>query len=365
MIRVLNFQITSGYGGIERFLYNVTKEISDDVHMDFVTYSNNPAYEEELKKYGSNIYLLPSERDILKHIKAVKGLLEKNKYDIIHFHKNSLVNILTYMYIKNNYDIPVIVHSHNTDSSIKSRLKFMHFINRKYVSKTADGLFACSGLAKEWMFEQNVYNKVKVIHNGIECSKYAFDIEAREFVREKFKITDELLFGMVGRLNEQKNPVYAIDLFKKISEALDNAKLIVVGEGELRPQLEQYAKQLKLDKKIIFTGNVTNVANYLSAIDVLLMPSLYEGFPIAAVEAQASGVLSFFSTNITDEINITDRVNWIKLNNDLDVTRDNIIEVIKNNKNINRKDYYKKVEDNGFDLKYSAKQLLEAYKVIQ
>lgn len=365
MIKVLNFQITSGYGGIERFLSNVTKEISKDVQMDFVTYSSNPAYSDVLNSYGSNIFYLPSEKNIIKHIKAVKELLEKNKYDVIHFHKNSLVNIITYIYIKKNYDIPIIVHSHNTAASKKSKMKFIHTLNKKYVSKTAEGLFACSNLAKEWMFDKEQYYRVKIIHNGIDCFKYAFDINARKNIRLNYGVNEEVLFGMVGRLNEQKNPFYAISLFKKISEAIEGTKFIIVGEGELRNQLEQRTKELNIEDKVIFTGNVAEVEKYLSAIDVLLMPSLYEGFPIAAIEAQASGVLSFFSTNITDEINVTDRVNWINIDDNIDDTTKTIVNMVKQNKNICRDNYYKKVEDMGFDLKYSAEQLLDVYNTIK
>ncbi len=364
MLRVLNFQITSGYGGIERFLCNVTKEINDQVFMDFVTYSDKPAYSDVLKECGSNIYYLPSEKNIIKHLKAVNELLKKNKYDLIHFHKNSLVNIITYIYIKKHYKIPIIVHSHNTDSSIKSKLKFVHFLNRKYVSKTANGLFACSNLAKEWLFAPKEYYRVKIIHNSIDCQKYAFDNKKRELLRHKYKADDVLLFGMVGRLNEQKNPFYALELFSKISEVLNDVKFIIVGEGELLSQLKKKTEELKIDDKVIFTGNVSNVEKYLSAIDVLLMPSLYEGFPIAAIEAQASGVLSFFSTNITDEIDITDRVNWINIENSIEETAGNIIDIIGKDKNIDRADYYKKVEEKGFDLKYLSNQLVNEYKNI-
>ena len=138
-------------------------------------------------------------------------------------------------------------------------------------------------------------------------------------------LTNERLIGVVGRLTKPKNPFYCIDVFEKTLEKDPNIKMVFIGDGEYRLALEQKVSEKGLKEKIYFLGIRSDVNKWMSAIDCLLMPSLFEGLPFTLVEAQAAGLHCVVSKNVPEEVNITGKVEFVNLEDDLALWAEKII----------------------------------------
>ena len=312
-IRVLEFELTENMGGVESLLCSVDKRINKKIfEIDFIATQYAP-YQEDLKEIGSKIFLLPSIKKIILYVKSLNQILNNN-YDIVHFNKNSLANSLPILISKYHPTHPkIIIHSHNTAPTHNILgLKFLHFVNKTILRSVPDYKIACSGEAKKWMFFSK--DNVEIINNGIDTKKFKFSEIKRSKIRHKLGISDDtVLIGNVGRFNRQKNHVGLIKIFANLANNTDKYKLLLIGKGDEMQKIKSLVKENQLNKKVIFVDNTSVVDEYLSAMDIFLMPSLYEGLPLAAVEAQAAGLQVFVSDNISKEVYLTSYIYPISL----------------------------------------------------
>lgn len=311
-IKILHFELDKNIGGIESFLYNIYRQIDKSMfQFDFVTRYDSPAWENELKQLGANIYKVRQYNNLFHYMNDIDEILKKG-YDIVHVHKNSAANILPfYVFLKYPY-LKVVVHSHNTSPSVGGVSKFLHYMNRSLLWNFADSHLACSNLAGEWLYGKG--KKYDVIRNGVETQRYLFSKDNYRLIRKEFNIPDgAYVIGHIGRFTEQKNQRYLIDLFNIICRKKENAYLVFIGDGILKEGCETYVKELGISTKVRFLGVRNDVPILLQAIDTLVMPSLYEGLPIVAIEAQAAGVNLFLSDTISSEVQITENVGWFSL----------------------------------------------------
>ena len=159
----------------------------------------------------------------------------------------------------------------------------------------------------------------EILPNGIRTDKYAFDADRRKDIRQLLKVTDDAtVLGFVGRLESQKNPLYLVDILSAVKKLKDNVKLVVVGDGTLKEAMSEHAKLKGVADDVIFAGIQKDPSAWYSAFDAFLLPSLYEGLPIAAIEAQASGLPCFISDAVTKEVSLTDNVHYCKLTDSAD-----------------------------------------------
>ncbi|WP_382321981.1 glycosyltransferase [Limosilactobacillus reuteri] len=312
-IKVLHVQITENFGGIESLLTNIYENIDRNVYQfDFIATGANQ-YQEKLKELGGRIYVMPSIRLFASYVRKFNFIL-KNNYDVVHFHKNSAANIIPILLVKYHSSHPkIIIHSHNTSPSINNKgLLILHMINRSLLNRISDKRVACAKVAAKWMF--GTENNIQIINNGIDIKKFSYSSKNRNLIREKLGIaSSDIVLGNVGRFSEQKNQSFLIDIFSIFKEKIPNSKLILVGDGYLLKKVEEKVKSLGLASKVIFTGKINNIPDFLSAMDVFVMPSLYEGLPISAVEAQAEGLKVFLSDSISKEVVLTNRTKLFSL----------------------------------------------------
>ena len=187
----------------------------------------------------------------------------------------------------------VILHAHNSDM-IGS--KWLHYIGRKMFGgmKHCTRL-ACSEKAAEFMFGKGKRRKAEIINNAIDVKKFRYSASADLDVRTEMCLRGCVVYGFVGRFDRQKNPLFLVEVFREIA-ALDNrAKFLLVGDGELYDEIVTKIHQYGLDDRVCMTGQRDDVGKLYSAMDVLLLPSIYEGLPIVLIEAQAAGVISVVS----------------------------------------------------------------------
>lgn len=312
-IKVLHVQLTKNFGGIESLLTNVYANIDRTKYQfDFIATAEKP-YQKKLKRMGGNIYLVPSIKQIISYISQFNQILNNN-YDIVHFHKNSAANIVPVLLAKYHFTHPkIIIHSHNTSPSMNNiGLLILHKLNCSFLDEIADEKVACANAAANWMFRKK--NDVQIINNGINIDKFTYSYKARNLIRRELHISpDTFILGNVGRFSEQKNQSFLIDIFNAFEKKVPNSKLILVGDGHLLKKIQKKVIALGLGSKVIFTGRQSNIPDYLSAMDVFVMPSLYEGLPISAVEAQAEGLQVLLSDTISKEVILTNSTKLFSL----------------------------------------------------
>ena len=333
-INVLHFSLSPNLGGIETFLYNLFSNIDrDKFDFSFVTDSEQPAMGKELEALGGKIIKVAPHKQLLKYIKDIRNIVSQN-YNIIHFHKNSAADILAIMLAKRYSNAKIIVHSHNTAPSVGQSKLIMafHKLNQPYINKVADRRLACSEIAADWLFgvDASDRNEVRIIHNGIPSERFRFSNEVRQEVRKELHVTeDALLLGNIGRLSMQKNQQYLLNVFALLKKRRPDAELYLCGTGSEQENLAMLAQSLGVEADVHFMGARNDVHRLLQGFDVVLMPSLYEGLGISAIEAQAAGCPIIVSPFFPKETDISDIFFRLPLDTDYNTWVDKCLKVSK------------------------------------
>lgn len=314
MIKVLHYGLTNNLGGIETYLHKLYTNINKDkFSFDFLMNgSDKPCWHDEFEKMGSNFfYVTPRNINPIKNRKEIDNILDNGKYDIIHCHLNSL-SYITPVLSAVKKGVPTIVHSRNAGIPTSKLTRLLHSLNSLRLPKDKISMLAVSDYAGDWMF--GAKSNVQVINNGIDVKRYMYNNRARNGIREEFGIGEEYVVVHVGAMREQKNHDFLLDIFYQVLEKKPDSKLLLVGEGPLKPMIEEKVKKLNIKKQAIFTGNRQDIPAIFSSADVFLFPSLYEGFPNAVLEAQTSGIPCLISDTITDEVMVNKNCRTLSLN---------------------------------------------------
>ena len=217
-----------------------------------------------------------------------------------------------------------------------------------------------------WQFGNNIYNsgKVAVFKTVIDTGKNAFIPIVRRDTRKELGIEDNLVIGHIGRLTEQKNTLFLIDIVASIVKKESTAKLLLIGDGNLRDEMFRKINKSGLSKSVIYLGKREDIQKFYNSMDCFILPSLYEGLPVTGLEAEACGLPVFFSTEIPRESSPCDELgHFISLGKSADEWAEKIIKYTK--KNIEkRKSYIEAVKAAGFDSGNEAKKLLNYYENI-
>ena len=348
-------------GGIESYTMNYYRNIDKSkIQMDFVVHGDGKGvYDDEILSNGGHIYHVPiKSKDYFGNIRALKKIFLSGGYKIVHAEMDAMNYVV--LKLAKKCGIPVrISHSHNTQHLTQNKIKY--FINeyaRKKVHKYATHLFACSELAGKWLYGEENYNagNVKVINNAIELERFKFDEEKRINTRKELGIGEEFVIGHVGRLHFEKNHMFLIQIFKEILKREEKAKLVLIGAGPLEKQIKEKIKEEKLEDKIIMLKNRDDINKLMSCFDIFVLPSLFEGLPIVAIEAQANGLPCIFADTITKQVKLTDNVEFLKLE-EVETWVDSIIKMFK----YPRKDNIELLVRKGYSIKKEAEKLQDLY----
>lgn len=315
-MRVLQIGLSKNYGGIESFVMNYFRElVKRDVIFDFVDiYGDGLAYADEIASLGGNIYTLPNyKKHPVKAKKLMTGIIKNGGYGCVHINMLSAANLLPIKATLKAGSVP-IVHSHSTGTQGFIR-RFMHNGNVKMLRKKAAIKLSCGDKAGKWLYGDEPF---EIVPNAISIDEFSFDGRQRNKIRVECGIDEnDFVLGFVGALVKVKNPLYLLDILERTKTRLDcGVKLLIVGDGELKPELLRRAAELGLSDDVITVGRQTPVAPWYSAMDAFLLPSLYEGFVIVGVEAQANGLPCYMSTNVPRETELTDNVRFLDIDGD-------------------------------------------------
>ena len=268
---------------------------SDDYEIHIVTQDiKSDKYIEMYESRGFKVIKIPSKKEsVVNNISCLMKLMKKNKYDIVHSHM-TLTNFFPLVVAKICGVKIRISHSHMAEKhTIKT------YILAFLAKIVATDYFACGQDAGKFLFGHSEFT---VLKNAIDLEKYTFNYDIRIKERKELGAADDtIIIGHVGRFAKQKNHDFIIDVFSKINSIEPNSILVLVGTGELMEKMRKKVIDLNLQDKVKFLGLIDDVYRKLQAFDLFLLPSLYEGLCIAAVEAQATGVSCLFSDNVARE----------------------------------------------------------------
>lgn len=313
----------------------------------------------QAENLGANVFYMPRLKltNICEFKDFLEKFFEKYHYDIIHSHFNQ-IDCFVFPIAKKNGVIKCISHSHNTKLSDNRIKALRNRIMCWNIYKNADICAACSVAAGNSLFGRKFEKSQKrlIIHNAIESDKFAFDENIRKKVRDELGYKDEIVIGNVGSMKLQKNQAFLLKIFAELKkiERRRNYKLLIVGDGELKESLIDYSEQLNIRQDIIFTGSRKDVNELLQAMDIFLLPSLYEGLPVIGIEAQTAGLPCIFSNNITREVAICN-VKFIKIDDEKKWVRE--IEKTK----LERNNCAKSIKNANYDIELEAQKLMNKY----
>lgn len=335
--KVLVFGMTSQYGGIESFIMNYYRHIDHNkVQFDFLCYNTPPAYSDEIKESGGKIYIITGRgKNPFRCHSEMKKILKENHYDATWSNLCYLSDILLLKYAK-KYKVPKrIIHSHNSMNMEGKLSLILHKIHKKEILNYATNFWACSNLAGKWFYNDNIINskKYKIINNAIDTQKFVYNSHIREAKRKELNLDNQLLIGHIGRFHNQKNHEFLLEIFHEIHMRQKNAVLLLIGDGELRPQIEQKISSLNLNCNVILAGVRSDIPELLQAMDVFVLPSRFEGFPVVSVEAQAAGLPCILSSTITADSNLTGNVSFLDISDSAVIWAQRILNVSRAREN--------------------------------
>lgn len=365
-IKVLHIVSTiSRDSGVMGFIMNMYRNIDlSKVQFDFLYFDeieNKKVYRDEIISLGGHAKKIIKPNNI-KNIKEFKRefnfFLRDNKYSIIHLHEVYLNSLIAKVAKKNKID-NIIVHSHTTQYSDNRIKAIRNKILCIPIKKNSTIHFACSKAAGRFLYGNKAVesDNVYIANNGIDCEKFIYNENIRNKLRNDLKINDKFVIGNIGRFAKQKNHEFLIDIFYEIKKYREDSILLLVGDGELKKSIKNKVDKLNLSNDVIFLEPREDINNILQVMDIFVLPSLYEGLPVVAIEAQAAGLKCILSNKITNEVNIFD-CEFIELNNN----KRWIDAILGFDRKIKRKNTIEYIRNSGYDAKFEAKKLQKTYQ---
>ena len=320
-LRVLHVVGGLDAGGIESLIMGLYRNIDrNEIQFDFVKHSPEAGmFEEEALSLGAEIYLAPKYK-VINHVQYVgwwkRFFHEHPEHLVVHGHMRSTASV--YLAVAKAEGRKTVAHSHSTSDDSGPSAYVKRFLYRN-LNDVADYRFACSEEAANWLFgNERSAAPVTLLRNGIDARGMAYSPVGREKVRRSNAISyGDVVVGTVGRLTRLKNQAELVRAFGRWSDGIPRMKLLIVGEGEERGPIEAVIREESLEGAVLLPGKTDEVADFLSAMDLFVLPSLHEGFGNVLVEAQCNGLRCVASDSVPSATNVLGRVEYLPIENGL------------------------------------------------
>lgn len=306
MIEILVFGVGTNQGGIETYYKKIWDNINrSEFHFNIIDMTGEgkrPCFYDDYCNTGVTFYkITPRNVSVKKNKEEIRNLFRNHHFDIFHFS----VNTLSYIFpveeaLKNK--VRIIVHSRNGGASNKILTRVLHKINKGKVKKLNIKRIAVSPMAGEWLFGESNFD---VYYNGVNTEKFRYSAEARNRIRQEQNCSDKIVIGNVGAFLPAKNHRFMVDAFETLLKSAPNYVLWFIGDGPARSEIEQMAREKRLDESVKFWGLQKDVSELYSAMDLFWFPSLFEGFGNVVLEAECSGLPCLLSDCIPQDALIT------------------------------------------------------------
>ena len=338
-------------GGAETFLMKIYRQLDKHKYqMDFcINVKEKCFYEDEILSLGGKIYRIPPKSQSVKEFRRqLTDVVRDNQYDYVLRVTSSAMGFMDLKIAKKAGAKVCSARSSNSSDGGGLKAYIAHRLGGILYHKYVDVKFAPSDLAASYTFGKKALkkNQVCILNNGVDTDVFKFDIDARNDIRKEFGVEeDQFVIGHIGRFMKQKNHEFLLKVFNEICKTNYNSKLMLVGIGELEKEIKQQIKELGLEDKVIFTGVRSDISKLLSAMDVFVFPSFYEGMPNTVIEAQATGLPCVIADTITKGADITGLVHYLSLSDNQTVWAKKALELIKNDRKDTREDFVKNCYD--------------------
>jgi glycosyltransferase involved in cell wall biosynthesis len=319
-------------------------------------------YKNEIECLGGRTYYIPmlTMYNFASFYQYIKTFFQAHggQYKTLHLHE-VLIGFILLPLAKHAGITTRIIHSHNSVASEKKINAIRNSFLCLPLKRQATHYFACSRKAGVFLYGEKWMHRVTVINNGVDCIKYSYSPIIREPVRKELGLENNLVIGHIGRFCIQKNQFFLIYLLSEIRKRIPNICLLFIGDGPMRIEIENTVQQMGLTENVQFLGTRSDIDRILQAIDIFILPSLFEGLPIVGVEAQAAGLPCIVSDTITEELKIIDNMFFVNLSDNLNVWIDKIIDV---SNSCYSRDTSLCIKEAGFDIRDQVR-LLESFYI--
>lgn len=366
-IRVLQVVGRMDRGGMETMIMNLYRHMDrSKVQFDFLAhYGREAAYNDEIRALGGRIYEMPALKDdthvyywrIFSYVRALHRFFREHpEYRILHGHMTNTASI--YMPIARKYGVTCrISHSHNTRGKA-GHLGFVTDLLQRSIARCATDYFACSEAARHWFYPEKLIEegKVQVLANAVDAARFRFNPQKREELRKQLALGDSLAIVCVARFRPEKNQKFLIDVLKEILSVRQDIVFLFAGDGPCEKEVKAKAEAYGVTKHTRFLGMRTDIPEVLCAADAFVLPSLWEGLPVTAIEAQASGLHCVVSEGLTPEMNALGMVEYVSLDAPVSEWARSLVEAAQRP----RCDMYEATVAAGYDINTTA-PWLQAY----
>ncbi|MCL2798410.1 MAG: glycosyltransferase [Firmicutes bacterium] len=364
MIRILFQGLTPFVGGTEVFTYNLIKNLDRSVFQcDFVTTHHDMAFTEEFKVLKCEFHYIKHTRrqNPIKNYFEVKRVISSGHYDFLYYNTCSASYIGSIKAAK-KCKVATVVHSHNSGVQ-KLHTKVLHRINKKKLSRLTDISFACSLVAADWLFyKSKLRTETVIVNNGIDLTAFTPSDERTLRAKEALGLEGKKVIGHIGAFRECKNQAFLVQVFQSICEERHDAVLAFFGSGETMKTVKCAVEKAGLTDRVFFYGFRKDIDYVIHALDVFVLPSLFEGLPIVSIEAQAAGLPVVLSTAVTEEAVLTKYCVRLDLSEPASVWA----ETVNNFLDIQKCDNYNILKNVGYDVADAVKtiaEMLECYQM--
>ncbi len=322
-------------GGIDKYLLNFLDTVyNGELRIDFLTNEIDENLKQELEKYHARLYAIPNLRHPAAQYRRVRRIIKEGGYDAVYFNISTAIDCIAAIAAKHEQVKRRMIHSHSSGNDCESSMKrhlfdIIHKICRLFLWKYATEYYGCSEKAGEWLFPKRIVHSERftVVFNAVERERFAYNEQTRKEVRKELEIEDRFVIGHAGNFCYQKNHAFLIKVFAEIYRRNSDACLILAGDGVCFEAVKRQVKEAGLEGAVLFLGRRNDVERLYQAMDVFVLPSNFEGLPIAGVEAQSAGLPCVMSSRITKESRITKQCRFLSFEQGVEAWAEEIISL--------------------------------------
>ena len=348
-------------GGIDKYLLNFLEvNRQEAVQMDFLSNGVDPNLEKLLAQYGSKLYAVPSLRHPIAQYRRTCEIIEAGGYDMAYFNISTAIDGIGAFAARHMKVKQINIHSHSSGNDCESWgqrtvYNLIHNICKLFLHRAATEYSGCSNKAGYWLFPKRVVesNQFEVIYNAVDREKFCYQPAVREEVREELQVQDKWVIGHIGNFCYQKNYAYMIHVFAEVLKSQKDSVLVAVGRGVQYEAIQAEVKRLGIEEQVRFLGWRKDTERLYQAMDVFLMPSRFEGLPVAGVEAQACQLPCVFSDTITRETQIHKECLFLDIKKNPERWVDDIVKL----RTVDRNTVAFTEEAKNYDLEQQSQQL--------
>lgn len=300
-------------GGIDKYLWNFLDTVSGEaVQIDFLTNEIDPALQKKLQMYHSRLFEIANLKHPVKQYMQIRRILQSEKYDAVYLNISTAIDCIAAIAAKHEKIPKRMIHSHSSGNDCENALKrvvfnSIHRVCKLFLWRNGTHFYGCSKKAGEWLFPKKIVEspKFEVIFNAVDRERFRFDGNVRREKRVELGLENCFVIGHAGNFCYQKNHKFLIEVFEEILKRNPKAVLLLVGKGIRFDDVKKQVKEAGIEQSVRFLGWRQDIDELFQAMDLFLLPSNFEGLPIAGIEAQSCGLPCIMSNTITREAKIT------------------------------------------------------------